>query len=89
MSDYRIKAVGTVVGANIGRVQRESCGDIVQVMENAGKRRTAEVRGAEKMIVNWIPHNQEEREAAGINDIDIVEGWAIIPQAEAGIRLSQ
>lgn len=73
MSDHRIQAVGTVVGANIGRVQRERCGDIVQVMENAGKQRTAEVRGAEKMIVNWIPHNQEERKAAGITDIDIVE----------------
>ena len=36
MSDHRIKAVGTVVGANIGRVQRESV-DILQTMEAAGK----------------------------------------------------
>ncbi|GAA0790545.1 hypothetical protein GCM10008910_00290 [Faecalicatena orotica] len=41
MSDHRIKAVSTVVGANIGRVQRESCGDIIQMMEAAGKQRTA------------------------------------------------
>ena len=73
MSDYRIRAVGTVVGANIGRVQRESCGNIVQIMEAAGKQRTEEARGAERMITNWIPHNHEEREAAGITDIDIVE----------------
>lgn len=73
MSDHRIKAVGIVAGVNIGRSQRESCGDLIQTMEAAGKQRTAEARGAERMIVNWIPHNQAEREAAGITDIDIVE----------------
>ena len=72
MSDHRIKAVGTVVGANIGRVQRESV-DVLQTMEDAGKQRAAEAQGAEPMIVGWIPNNQEERELAGITDIDIVE----------------
>ncbi|MDO4272158.1 MAG: alpha/beta hydrolase [Eubacteriales bacterium] len=73
MSDHRIQAVGTVAGVNIGRSQRETCGDIIKTMEAAGKQRTEEARGAENMIVNWIPHNHEEREAAGITDIDIVE----------------
>lgn len=72
MSDHRIKAVGTVVGANIGRVQRESV-DILKTMEAAGKQRAAEAQGAEPMIVGWIPNSHEEREQAGINDIDIVE----------------
>lgn len=72
MSDHRIKAVGTVVGANIGRVQRESV-DIIQTMEAAGRQRTAEAQGAEPMIVGWIPNNHEEREQAGITDIDIME----------------
>ena len=72
MTEKRIKAVGTVAGANIGRVQRES-GDSISTLEAIGKQRTAEARGAESMIVNWIPRNQEEREQAGINDIDIVE----------------
>lgn len=72
MTEKRIKAVGTVVGANIGRVQRES-GDIIATLEAIGKQRTAEARGAESMIVNWIPRNQEEREQVGINDIDIIE----------------
>lgn len=72
MTERRIKAVGTVVGANIGRVQRES-GDPIQALEAIARQRTQEARGAESLITNWIPHNQEEREAAGITDIDIVE----------------
>lgn len=72
MTERRIKAVGTVVGANIGRVQRES-GDPIQALEAIARQRTAEARGAESMIVNWIPCNQEEREKAGMTDIDLVE----------------
>ncbi|MEK5399068.1 alpha/beta hydrolase [Paenibacillus sp. VTT E-133280] len=72
MTERRIQAVGTVVGANIGRVQRES-GDPIKALEAISQQRTAEARGAEPMIVNWIPSNQAEREKAGITDIDIVE----------------
>jgi len=72
MTERRIKAVGTVVGANIGRVQRES-GDPIKALEAIAQQRTAEARGAEPMIVNWIPCNQEEREKAGMTDIDLVE----------------
>ncbi|MCD7994090.1 MAG: alpha/beta hydrolase [Clostridia bacterium] len=72
MTERRIKAVGTVVGANIGRVQRESCNPI-QVLEEAARQRTLEARGGEPLITNWIPCSQEEREKAGIQDIDIVE----------------
>lgn len=72
MTERRIKAVGTVVGANIGRVNRESS-DPIKTLEVIAKQRAAEARGAETMIVNWIPRNQEEREQAGITDIDNVE----------------
>ncbi|GLC89611.1 alpha/beta hydrolase [Lysinibacillus piscis] len=71
MIERRIKAVGTVVGANIGRVNRQV--DPIAVLENIGKQRTAEARGAERMLVNWIPCNHEEREKAGMTDIDLVE----------------
>ncbi|MBT2657916.1 alpha/beta hydrolase [Bacillus sp. ISL-18] len=71
MTERRIKAVGTVVGANIGRLYRE--GDAIKALEGIGKQRTAEARGAEPMITNWIPNSQEEREKAGITDIDITE----------------
>ena len=72
MTERRIKAVGTVVGANIGRVYREM-GDTIQTLEAIGKQRTAEAGGAETLITTWIPNNQEEREQAGMNDIDIIE----------------
>lgn len=72
MTEKRIKAVGTVVGANIGRVYRES-NNAIEILQAIGQQRTAEAHGAEPIITNWIPNNQEEREAAGINDIDIVE----------------
>lgn len=71
MTERRIKAVGTVVGANIGRLNRE--GDPIKTLEAIGQQRTVEARGAEPMITNWIPNNQEEREQAGITDIDITE----------------
>jgi uncharacterized protein len=69
MTERRIKAVGTVVGANIGRLNR--VGDPIKALEEIGKQRTAEARGAEPMITNWIPKSHEEREQAGITDIDI------------------
>lgn len=72
MTERRIKAVGTVVGVNIGRSYRETLNSI-PTLEAIGQQRTAEASGAEPMITNWIPKNQEEREQAGINDIDIVE----------------
>lgn len=72
MIERRIKAVGTVVGANIGRVQRESV-DIISTLEAAAKQRTAEVKGADPMVVGWIPNNAEECRQAGITDIDVVE----------------
>jgi len=69
MTAHRIKAVGTVVGVNIGRSYRSY--GAVAMLENIGKQRTAEARGAEPMITNWIPNSQEEREQAGIEDVDI------------------
>ncbi|MCD7035957.1 alpha/beta hydrolase [Metabacillus sp. GX 13764] len=70
MTERRIKAVGTVVGANIGRGYRE--GDPIKVLEEIAQQRTAEARGAEPMVTQWIPASHAEREEAGMTDIDIV-----------------
>lgn len=75
-TDHRFRAVGTVVAANYGRLMRE--GDMspdaaLKTLEALGKQRTTEARGAEPLIVGYIPGSEAEREAAGINDIDIVE----------------
>lgn len=69
MTEHRIKAVGTVVGANIGRLYRSY--GAVPMLETIGQQRTVEARGAEPMITNWIPNNQEEREQAGMDDVDV------------------
>ena len=71
MTERRIKAVGTVVGANIGRGFRE--GDPIKALEEIGEQRSAEAHGAEPMITNWIPNSQEEREQARMTDIDMKE----------------
>ncbi|MGE0808068.1 MAG: alpha/beta hydrolase [Burkholderiaceae bacterium] len=71
MTERRIKAVGTVVGANIGRLNRE--GDVTAALEAIGRQRTAEARGAEPLINNWIPDSPAERDKAGITDVDVVQ----------------
>lgn len=43
------------------------------MLENIGKQRTAEARGGEPLITNWIPNSIEERQKAGMEDVDIVE----------------
>jgi fermentation-respiration switch protein FrsA (DUF1100 family) len=76
MTERRIKAVGTVVAANYGRLMREgdqSPDAALNTLEAIGKQRTAEARGAEPAIITYIPTSVAEREKAGITDIDIVE----------------
>ncbi|MFE6931945.1 alpha/beta hydrolase [Streptomyces sp. NPDC057699] len=76
MTEHRIKALVTVVAANYGRLMRE--GDLspdaaVRTLEAIGAQRTAEARGADPAITTYIPTSDEEREKAGITDVDIVE----------------
>ncbi len=76
MTERRFKAVGTVVAANYGRLMRE--GDMtpdaaIKTLDAIARQRTAEARGADPLIVGYIPNSVEEREKAGIDDIDVVE----------------
>lgn len=71
MTEHRIKAVGTVVAANIGRLYR-SYGALA-ILKELGTQRTAEARGAAHRLDPWIPNSVEEREKAGLTDIDIKE----------------
>lgn len=71
MTEHRIKAVGTVVAANIGRVYRGY--GAIAMLDAIGKQRTAEARNGEPMLAPWVPNSPEERAQAGIEDIDIVE----------------
>ncbi|NAW66734.1 alpha/beta hydrolase [Photobacterium halotolerans] len=89
MTEKRIKAVGTVVATNYGRMLRE--GDMspdaaLNLLETIGQLRTAEARGEEPLIVGYIPfNNQAEREAAGIEDVDMIEAidYYLTPRGQA------
>ncbi|MGE8511829.1 MAG: alpha/beta hydrolase [Chryseobacterium culicis] len=76
MTERRFKAVVTVVGANYGRLLRE--GDFtadaaIKTLEGIARQRTAQARGAEPAITVYRPNSQEDRIAAEINDVDIIE----------------
>ncbi len=76
MTERRFKAVVTVVAANYGRIMRE--GDLspdsaIKTLEAITAQRTAEARGADAFITQYAPNSQQEREQAGLNDIDIKE----------------
>ncbi|WHZ13488.1 MAG: alpha/beta hydrolase [Nitrospira sp.] len=76
MTEHRFKAVATIVAANYGRIMREgglSPDAALKTLEAIGKQQTAEARGAEPRITTYIPNSQEEREKAGITDVDITE----------------
>ncbi|WP_138751406.1 alpha/beta hydrolase [Paenibacillus sinopodophylli] len=71
MTERRIKAVGAVSVANIGRGYREF--DPIKMLEQVAQQRTAEARGADPLITQWVPSSHAEREAAGMTELDIVE----------------
>ncbi|MFT3966289.1 MAG: alpha/beta hydrolase [Sphingobium sp.] len=76
MTERRFKAVATIVGANYGRLVREgnlSADAAIKAMEGVSRQRTAEARGAEAAITTYIPRSKTELEAAGIEDVDVVE----------------
>lgn len=45
----------------------------VKTLEGIAKQRTAQARGTEPAITVYRPNSQEDRKAAGMNDIDIIE----------------
>lgn len=76
MTEHRIKAVGTVVAANIGRAYRETggpAGSVIETLAAVGAQRTAQARGAEPLITSWLPATPADAAAAGITDMDTVE----------------
>jgi uncharacterized protein len=76
MTERRIKAVGTVVAANYGRIMREgnlTADAALATLEAIANQRTAEARGAEPAIITYIPASQAELKKSGVTDIDVVE----------------
>lgn len=73
--DRRVKALGTVVGSNVGRLMREGFSeyDPMGMLEANAAQRTAEARGQAEVINDLLPASVEAAKQAGITDIDVVE----------------
>ena len=75
MTERRIKALGTITGANYGRLMRGnfSAMNPIAAMEQMAKQRTAEVRGETVKVDDLLPPSVEAGKKAGITDIDVLE----------------
>ena len=75
MTERRIKAVGTVTGANYGRFMRGNFTGLnpIGALEAMAKQRTAEARGASLHVDNLLANSVEEARAAGVTDRDPLE----------------
>lgn len=71
MTERRIKAVATAVPVNGGKENRAGGQQAsIEMLESIAKQRTAEARGAEPMLVEWMPDEYKNSE-----DIDLHEGY--------------
>ncbi len=75
MTERRIKAVGTVTGANYGRLMREGFTNYnpIAALERMANQRTAEARGEPVRVDDLLPPSVEAGRKAGITDIDVLE----------------
>jgi fermentation-respiration switch protein FrsA (DUF1100 family) len=75
ITDHRIKALVSITGVNFGRLIREGFSnfDPVGALEAMAKQRTAEARGAERNVINYLPPSVAAGKENGIADIDVLE----------------
>lgn len=74
LTDKRIKAVGSVVGADFGTLTREgdlSSNAALDMLHNLAIQREAEATGADVSYTQYIPDSEEQRQQANANDIDV------------------
>jgi fermentation-respiration switch protein FrsA (DUF1100 family) len=75
MTERRIKALGTVTGANYGRLMRGNFSqlDPISALEAMAERRTAEARGEDVKVDDLLPSSPEEATKLGITDRNPLE----------------
>lgn len=75
MTERRIKAVGTVTGANYGRLMRGGFTNLdpITALERMAKQRTSEARGQQLHVDDLLPPSVEVAKQAGVKDIDVLE----------------
>lgn len=74
MTDYRFKCCVGITPANFGRLARESFAnfDPAGSLENMAKQRTLEARGADRLVINYLPPTAAAAKEM-TKDPDIVE----------------
>lgn len=75
MTDRRIKAVTSITGVNFGRLSREAFSqyDPIAALEQMAAQRSAEARGEEHRVDDYLPESVEAGREAGLEDIDMLE----------------
>ncbi|WP_065383348.1 alpha/beta hydrolase [Hyphomonas sp. ND6WE1B] len=73
MTERRIKVVGTVTGANYGRLMREGFSnyDPIAALEAMAQQRTAEARGEAVRVDDLLPASPEEAKQNGLTETDL------------------
>lgn len=76
LTDKRIKAVGSVVGADFGVLTRE--GDLspnaaLSTLHSIAQQREAEATGSDAAYTKYIPDSEEQRQQVDDDDIDVVQ----------------
>lgn len=74
MTDRRIKALASITGVNFGRLMREGFSqfDPVGTLDAIAAQRTAEARGGERHVIDYLPPSVEQAKANGISDVDVL-----------------
>lgn len=75
-TDHRVKALGLVVGSDIGnafRALHQADGGIVALLEKVAAQSVAEANGAPPVRHAWIPDSPAAAQAAGITDVDTLQ----------------
>ncbi|MEV8453886.1 alpha/beta hydrolase [Streptomyces sp. NPDC052095] len=75
MTDRRIKAVGSVTGVNFGRLMHEAFTgyDPIAALDAMAGQRTAEARGEELRVDQFLPADPRTAGEMGVTEIDVVE----------------
>jgi len=72
-TEHRFRALATVVATDIGAAFRRMLPDVRATLEEVGKERTAQARGAAPRREPWIPDSLAQAREAGINDPEVLE----------------
>jgi uncharacterized protein len=84
LTEYRFKAVGTVVANDLGAAFRgaQPHAELLDKIREIGRQRTAEARGAAHRRDPWIPDGMSEAKAAGITDPAVLEAVEFYRESE-------